>query len=224
MLNKLVLASVCIVLTQGALATPMTVQTVISDIQVTEANGGINPDAFAYKITAKVLVGANSCEAKNVKASLVKKVADGVISVVPMKRLPRGAPSMCTREWKPIYKTISLTVRGLQSQVEDVVVLNINEYGASTSISALLGSDAELSMSGLLDRVAAIGGESTGYALILPTGESVELDLITNNLDLRTFELEGGPVNVRGIYKTVLGIEIPSRQVLEVTSLEAAGG
>lgn len=221
MLKQLTLAAISFVMATDAFAAIKAVPTIATQVDVQPVNGGINPDAFAYKITAKVLRGANKCEAKGVRVGLKQKLTDGVVDVTPMKRGATDAPRICTREWEPVYQTLSITVRGMRSNVDDVVVHNIDGLGTTTSVEALLVSTSEVTLTGYLDRVAAIGGESSGYALVLDNGDVIELDLATNNLDHDTFQLEGQAIQVQGVYKTVVGVEIASRRVLEVSSLSA---
>lgn len=74
-------------------------------------------------------------------------------------------------------------------------------------------------LDGTLRQVAAIGGESTGYALELEDGEKlVELDLSTHSFE--SSFADGVKAYVEGTFKTVKGVEIPSRSVLVVTVLE----
>ncbi|HEY0881247.1 MAG TPA: hypothetical protein VGD87_06945, partial [Archangium sp.] len=146
----------------------------------------------------------------------------GVI-VVAATRQSAAAGRICPRIWAPVYRSVSLTVRGYASRVKDVVVKNIGELGTLTSVSTLLDAQAgavEVSVTGYIDHVMAIGGETTGLVLVLASGEQVEIDLATNNLDHDLENLEGREVTLKGLYKTVQGVEIPSRQVLEVTSVD----
>lgn len=217
MLNKLASVVFSFAVSQAALAAPKAASTIISDIEVTVANGGFNPDAFAYTIKASVFVGGNDCDARGVKASLRQSIEDGILNIVPEMRRPKRAPVACPRVWMPVYRTVTVTVRGFQSRIDDVVVHNIGEFGARTSVADLI----DVTVTGVLTQVAAIGGETTGFALYLADGTLLEVDLATHDLDRLVLELDGAEVTVTGRYKTVAGVEIASRRVLEARTLEA---
>lgn len=220
MLKTLITAALCLTVSSTAFGRAKTTsETIIETVDVVPVNGGINPDAFAYDVTARLLVGGNSCEAQSVKVSLVESRKRGIVSLTPVK-VRSGAVRICPRIWMPVYRTVKTTVRGLGSQVADVVILNVGTRGTTTSVSALLADDAEVSLTGYLDQVMAIGGETTGTALVLASGETIEIDLATNNLDRSLASILGTEVTVHGVYKTVTGVEIPTRRVLEVTSLD----
>ena len=74
------------------------------------------------------------------------------------------------------------------------------------------------SAEGTLTRMMAIGGESTGYGLQLDNGSLVELEI---SEELLPSFVEDQKVEVAGIFKTVRGIEIPTRQVLVVKTITA---
>lgn len=79
--------------------------------------------------------------------------------------------------------------------------------------------EPSVTLKGALVRIAAIGGESTGFGLLLTSGEIIELALETTDL-ISSFE-EDKDVVVTGVYKTVYGVEIPERQVLVVETMTA---
>ena len=75
----------------------------------------------------------------------------------------------------------------------------------------------EQSFSGNFAREHAIGGETTGTILKTDDGEVIELDIETNDFGF-AFQ-NGAPINVKGFYKEVMGVETGPRQVLVVESL-----
>lgn len=84
--------------------------------------------------------------------------------------------------------------------------------------AALLGLSASAAQeSGVLTRVVAMGGETTGTALTKNDGTRVEVDLQTNGLQARF--VEGRTAEVTGTLQKVTGVEIPERTVLVVASL-----
>jgi hypothetical protein len=94
---------------------------------------------------------------------------------------------------------------------------------ANTAEPTEASDEAELraqSLTGSLFTMNAIGGETTGFGLLTDSGDNVELDLATHGL-MKRF-VEGDHVSVTGTFKTVHGVEIPSRKVLVVTTLAAA--
>lgn len=76
-----------------------------------------------------------------------------------------------------------------------------------------------LGLDGTLTQIMAIGGETTGFALMLTNGNLIELDFATPAL--RAAFVEDNRVNILGNYKTVRGVEIPVRQVFVVESMTA---
>lgn len=92
---------------------------------------------------------------------------------------------------------------------------------APSEDSNLTGEDTpkKQSLTGSFVKHAAVGGESTGYALELPDAFNlVELDLTTNGFDSKF--TDGHPAYVEGTFKTVEGTEIPTRNVLVVKVLD----
>lgn len=205
-------------------AAPRTQDTTINDVKVTAENGGINPKAFAYRIDAQVLVGSNACTAKGVTVELRRTRTRGVIHVSPIKRLPADADKrICTGEWAPVYKTETITVRGSTAEYGDVLIHNFGGKGKNVSVHDLLEPGAgAVTLTGVLDRAMGIGGESSGYALELPSGERIELDLATHGLARDFHKHEGQKVTVSGQYKQVQGTEVPNRRLLEATIIGVA--
>jgi hypothetical protein len=196
---------------------------IITNVKISPVNGGINPDAFAYRIEGEILAGGNACEARGVKVGLAQS-GRGVVHLTPYKQAPRGAPRACIRLYDPVYVKIAVTVRGFSSRTQEIVLDNVDELGQSESLTQLLADQdaGGEELTGILTRVLAIGGETTGIALALEDGSLVELDLAANALLERGQALEGETVRVKGRYTTVHGVEIPSRQVLVVDGLSAA--
>jgi len=203
-------------------ASPRVRPTVIEDIRVKPVDSGTNPDAFAYRIHAKLLLGANACEARGVHVKLVTREANGLLEVVPIKTAPREGSRACAQTFRPLYREVDLVARGLSSHAADVVVRNIDHLGTRTSLSDLIPSRRTLTMTGTLSRMQALGGETTGYSLELASGEIVEIDLLTGGLDSRFKNLEGTRVTVKGRFKNIQGTEIPNREVFVVATLNKA--
>jgi hypothetical protein len=67
-------------------------------------------------------------------------------------------------------------------------------------------------------RCAAIGGESTGYAIATDDGLLVELEM--SGIHERAF-LPGRRVLIEGRYREIKGVEIPMRRVLVVETISA---
>ena len=123
-------------------------------------------------------------------------------------------------------KTTRFEIHGLTLQGGDMVTGSatlkivrtfkrpVVEMGSSVSFQ----SEFEVTLSGRLTGVFAIGGESTGYALQDMFGHLIELDLAKNDL-LKSFEA-GKHVTLTGSFKEVHGVEIPVRKVLVVTKIQ----
>jgi len=200
-----------------AAAAPTLLPTTIQDVQVTSAAAA--PGQFAYKVTAKILVGGNACQANGVTVDLVRKIDDGVLELVPTKRLPPGPPAICAQSYAPVYAVVQRLVTGSVADTEDVVLLNVAKLGTRTPVQDFLATAPSSSLTGVLEQVMAAGGETTGYGLELQGGQMVELDLKTNGFERRAVDLFNQSVTVSGVYKSVTGVEL-TRQVFEVTSLE----
>jgi hypothetical protein len=68
-----------------------------------------------------------------------------------------------------------------------------------------------------MQSVFAIGGETTGTALVTADGDFVELDLDTNGF--ASFFQDGFEATVEGVFVDVRGVEIPTRRVLRVSRM-----
>ena len=206
-------------LSLAAAAKPGTLPTTVQDVQVQNELSHGAPGQFAYRVSAKVLVGANPCEANGVSVDLVKRLDAGVLELVPTRHIPPGPRPVCTREYLPVYRVVERFVSGRATDTQDVVLLNVMKLGTRTPVQEFLATSTTTSLDGVLEKIMGAGAESTGYAVELPSGESVELDLKTNGFERRAIDLFGRGVTVKGTYKTVTGVEL-TRRVLEVTALE----
>ena len=120
---------------------PQRRETVIREgsLKITPINAGVNPQAFAMTVSGTVLLGGNPCQARGVTAKLERLRKGNKIYLVPVTFLPEDARGrICTLEYNPVFTTVSTSVRGLRNTISDVVVMNVNEPGASVSaLSAL---------------------------------------------------------------------------------------
>lgn len=80
------------------------------------------------------------------------------------------------------------------------------------------GSSDSLFFEGQLFSTYGIGGENTGFSLSMGGGKSIELDLATNGLEKEYSEYLF--VEVTGYFKEVEGVEIPTRTVFVVETIE----
>ena len=109
------------------------------DIKVEAIDGGINPVAFAYKVTAKIETGSNRCIASGVRAFTRQFRANGEWHVMPMLSLPRGATErFCTREFMPQFETVEFEIRGTSQHVSNVILRNVGGLGSNKNINDLL--------------------------------------------------------------------------------------
>jgi hypothetical protein len=192
---------------------------VIEDTKVTPENAGINPDAFSYLVEAKVLAGSNACTATGVKIQLKKRISVGALNLVAQKRLPQGPRPMCIQIWQPVYKIVKTRVTGLRSRTGKIFVHNLGEIGSVKTFDQLLQSGQAISVKGTMTRVMAIGGETTGFAVMTANGDYVEVDLKTNGFHLHFADFEDRAVVVSGRMTKKTGIEIPVRNVLVAEDL-----
>lgn len=200
--------------TQAAQAASRYQDAVIEEIKVTPENAGINPDAFSYLVEAKVLAGSNPCTATGVKIQLSKRISVGALNLVARKRLPQGPRPMCIQIWQPVYKIVKTRVTGFRSRTSKIFIHNLGEIGAVKTVDQLLQASQVISVKGIMTRVMAVGGETTGFAVMTSNGDYVEIDLKTNGLHLRFEEFEERTVVVSGKMTKKTGVEIPVRNVL----------
>jgi hypothetical protein len=98
-----------------------------------------------------------------------------------------------------------------------VIVTETFADGHTETLYASYVEPAAETYTGQLIRMAAIGGETSGYGLRTADGTVLELDLSTNGFDQQFFA--GRNAQVAGVITQVHGVEIPTRNVLVVTSL-----
>lgn len=98
-----------------------------------------------------------------------------------------------------------------------VIVTEVYADGHTRTLYAVEDpAQALKSYTGRFVTMAAIGGDTTGYGLRLDDGRLIELDLATNGFHQQFVADE--KVAVQGVLTEVMGIEIPTRMVLVVTS------
>jgi hypothetical protein len=106
----------------------------------------------------------------------------------------------------------------LIGQAFGVIAFSHAASGAPTAQQGTSAAkEAMVSFKGQLMRRMGIGGESTGYALKTATGSTIEIDLAANGLEASF--VEGKEVSVTGTFRTIVGVEIPSRKVLVVSKI-----
>lgn len=195
----------------------------VSNVRVTVQNGGINPDAVAYDLSADALIAENHCLAQGLRVKL-KTERKGRILTVTAVISGRARHQICPSVYQPIYRRVTTTVRAFASRTADVVVRNIEELGSDRTVADLLSADADLAqLTGTILRVMAIGGESTGTAIMLADGSVVEINLVDAGLAEWGMTTDGAIVALTGRYVDVAGVEILTRRVLIVDSIRIAG-
>ncbi len=116
------------------------------------------------------------------------------------------------RNWScPTFAPLEYTIKVEETRNGEIKVLYNQTWDSS--------NQASLMIEGILREDAAIGGETTGFAL-MHGGERYEVDFVTYDLIDLAKSLMGKPVIVTGTFKTFLGVEIPSRKVLVVNKIE----
>jgi hypothetical protein len=101
---------------------------VLHGVSVKPVLGGINPDAFAFQVSATVQAGANPCLARNQTVTLVTEEHNGIL-IVRADAMIIDAELVCTTEFEPVYKSIATTVRGMHSQTSSILLVNAEEEG-----------------------------------------------------------------------------------------------
>lgn len=145
-------------------------------------------------------------------ATLTALAALGALGATAMTAAanPFSPGRFCTMEFGYLYHPVT----GERTTYTNGCVKHELLQRGYTFASPVVTPDVEAGMEtrvGTFQSVFAIGGESTGTALILPNGTIVELDLSTHGLD--AFFAEGLRAKVEGHFVDVAGIEIPVRQV-----------
>jgi hypothetical protein len=99
-----------------------TVEVGVRGVTFTPVNAGINPDAFAVKITGTVELGTNTCTAEGVRAWFQETVSGREIHLKVLRDETPNLGRICTKEYRPVRVELSTTVRGSRSKVDKVVV------------------------------------------------------------------------------------------------------
>jgi len=85
---------------------------------------------LSLKITAKILRGANLCQAEGRQVQLVQQQVDGVIEVRGITvETEANHRRVCTYIYRPVYETVETLVHGFVTGVHGVVVKNVDEIG-----------------------------------------------------------------------------------------------
>jgi hypothetical protein len=138
------------------------------DVEVKPVNAGINPQAFAWELTGRIMTGSNPCQANGVEA-FVREIQDGDrLLVVPMIARPASYENrICTREFNPQYAKVTKVIRGFMNVTSDVIVKNVGAVGQDRSIHDLISLQADSVISDLkVDQVqGGIGAESFVYTV-----------------------------------------------------------
>lgn len=196
-------------------------EAVIEDVKVIPENGGINPDAFTYVIETKVLAGSNPCVATGVSVRLTQRRSAKALSITALKRIPASNGRICPQVWSPVYQTATIRVTGIRSAAPKVLINNVGSPGTVKSLEQILQTNTQLTITGVLTRVMAIGGETSGIAVVTRNGDHVEVDLSTNSLLEVMDTLEGREVVIIGKMVKKRGVEIPERNILVATDIRA---
>ncbi len=103
---------------------------VVTDVRVDALPGGINPDAIARKVSGKVYLGSNPCQAGDAKAKLVAaKVGKNIEVTAIVEGSDDAINRICTADYNPVFANVSVVVRAMQSEVAQIVVKNVDEMG-----------------------------------------------------------------------------------------------
>lgn len=109
---------------------------VLNNVTATPVNAGINPSAQATLIKATVEGGSNPCVAASNRIEFVEKKIGNVI-YVSAERLPPSSRTVCTAEYNPVMKEISLIVRTNANDNTTIIVRNVETIGHDVAASAL---------------------------------------------------------------------------------------
>lgn len=106
------------------------VETIVTGVKFKGTNGGINPDFFATIITGSVMLGTNSCfgggkDAKFEATQVGKEIHVRALLTSSLSNIAR----ICPMHYAPVFKTISITVRGDVNEIEHIVVENVEAMG-----------------------------------------------------------------------------------------------
>lgn len=203
----------------GASAIAKPAQPTIADRVEVEADP---KNSGALRIRARLLVGKNACDATGADVSFSRRVEDRVLTLTPVRTSNPVRPKRCKETGRGLYRLVETKISAKEAAKSRAIVLeNVERIGWGLDIRTLLATPedpGQATLTGVLERVAAAGGESTGYALELDSGELVEVDLATHSLSKSFAAFEGRTTAVKGKFKTVTGTEL-SRSVLEAREL-----
>ena len=101
---------------------------------------GINPDAFAYKVSAQVMVGTNPCFAQGVSAQLSQTQGEGILR---LRASVKGVDEqrICTMEFNPQYQQVEFTLRGFKSEISEILIANVEEMGLDMTLEDVQEAD-----------------------------------------------------------------------------------
>lgn len=123
---------------------PVKAEVVLNDVKVEAVNGGINPDAEAFRVSGRILLGSNSCYAQGLRGTLrVEKAAEGTRHIVPYVQGRQRSDLICIEIYQPVYADVSVTVRGYSDLAETVFVRNAEEFGALRPLSSFTNASAD---------------------------------------------------------------------------------
>lgn len=106
-------------------------ETELTYVEVMPVNAGINPQARAIEIVGKVMIGTNECMALGVTGKFVTTNFGGFPLVTPvLEKSPDAAPRFCPAVYRPVFATISTTVRGHEGLEDRVIIENPYTFGA----------------------------------------------------------------------------------------------
>ncbi|MCX6117300.1 MAG: hypothetical protein NT027_07150 [Proteobacteria bacterium] len=120
--------------------------TLLRKVSKTPINGGINPEFSALQVTAEVMIGSNTCQAKGKTAKLVqvKGVANSKLRVThvwPVAEVTGKEETKCTREFKPVFKKVTLEIHSLRSGLDRVIIHGISDPNPGDSTAEIIFGD-----------------------------------------------------------------------------------
>jgi len=102
---------------------------IIKSAVLTPINPGINPLAFAYRLTGQVQVGGNACQAQGVSVQFRQELIGDELVVTAIRQLSEEAFNrFCTLQYDPIFSEIGIDLRGFTDQVSSIVIRNISNF------------------------------------------------------------------------------------------------
>ncbi len=112
--------------------------TIMKNVTVVPVNGGFNPNARAYKVTAQVLLGKNTCFAQSLEGSILDQDSNGNPQIVAFASGNQPKHMNCSDEWKPVYVTISMVIRGDSDLAYTYHLQNVEQYGVQKPLADFL--------------------------------------------------------------------------------------